>query len=398
MIAYVLNVYLFYFLIFCAIVILLKDFSMGVFYLLIHFLGDPYNYFTIVEELLPGVCLIILFLALLRSEYLKISNKGAIVFGIVLLYFCVHSHPLAMISLFGVLPLFLYQQRKKVLNNWKVYAVFVFVGLVLLVKRFIFINHYDLSRIEEGKGLLLSAIELLQWEYLKKMLYYLWSERVMFALSCILTLAYLAYQRKFFRIALLLSAAFAVTAIFNTMVDAQHFTDDNLRQYSWDRWSLPIRFIFFGAFSLYFLDDLKDLRGKYIFLLLFAFLFVWRSFGYVQSQTEAQAAVSQTVMLINECQQRGISKVIVCWEELDCSIPVHYYSYLGSLVFSAKAGWKEHVQIVYEMPDLDYGYLLTAEEELFMVCRHCDIKKIENLNLNYYRLKKEPFQYLHLNP
>ena len=86
-IGYVFNAYLFYFSIFFIIVYFFEDYVMGVVYLLIHFRGDPYNYFMMVEELLLGACMAVLFITYLRHLDLFKRNYVSLSLGVILLFF-----------------------------------------------------------------------------------------------------------------------------------------------------------------------------------------------------------------------------------------------------------------------------------------------------------------------
>lgn len=396
MISYVLNVYFFYYLLFILIVSFFKDFSMGVVYLLVHFRGDPNNYFTMVEELLPGACLLVVFLAFLRNIEVWKGKFVPYVVGFILLVFCFHSHPLTVVALFGVLPLVVLHKCEILTKHKGLWIVLSLTILVLLIERFVFINPYDLSRISEGKSIWESAIELFNRFYIQEMIWFLTFKRIAFVVSFVGVVFLLAYERRYLKLSVFFLAVFGAVVVFNTMVNAMHFDLENYRHYPWDRWSLPIRYIAFAAFGMFVIDGFN---GRFKHAITFAILgvyFVIASIDYKYFREQAELAVKQSYALIRYCKEQGISKAIVKMEELNPSYPVHYYSFLGSLVFSSYESAEHSIQVVYEQADKDYSFLLTEGRDYFMMCRSCEAQELKNLNSQYYTLPAENFVYIQL--
>jgi len=92
---------------------------------------------------------------------------------------------LGIVSLAGVLPLLLVKDYKLVIRQRRLLAMLFFVFCILVIERFVFINAYDLSRINEGKSLWTSLSELFNFSYLEKMFFFLMGKRWAFSLSLI---------------------------------------------------------------------------------------------------------------------------------------------------------------------------------------------------------------------
>jgi len=181
------------------------------------------------------------------------------------------------------------------------------------------------------------------------------------------------------------------------MVNAEYFVKENLLQITWDRWSLPIRFVVFSAFGLFVLDFFitSFSRLKIVVVCLGLYLALSSS-QYRFLLQEATNAVEQSFTILDLCREKGLRKVIVKADEVNRSYPVHYYSYLESLVFSSYRGWDQSIHVIYEMPDQDFSHLLEDGSHSFYMCKSCKEKSTEILNQHYYRLNEDDYVYIQL--
>jgi len=105
--------------VFFAVAAIFKDVPAAILFLLVHYKSDPYNYFIMVEELLPGACLVVVLFSLIRNFQAIKSQKVAYVTAAILLFFIVRSHPLALLCLAGALPVLYLSNREFFIEHRK---------------------------------------------------------------------------------------------------------------------------------------------------------------------------------------------------------------------------------------------------------------------------------------
>jgi len=121
--------------------VLMKDFRLSLAVMLPFFLGDRYNYFNPVSELLLATPVFILIFGCL---YLKGDKLWVQLLFLPITVFVVYSHPLYYILLplsYGLIFLL-----KKVPTKWNIVHAFFIVGTILL--RYFTIDEYDLMQFE----------------------------------------------------------------------------------------------------------------------------------------------------------------------------------------------------------------------------------------------------------
>lgn len=396
MIAYILNVFLFYYSLFLIVLIVFKDPISAFLIILLHYKGDPYNYFLMVEELLPGSCLVVVFLSLLRNFK---SFKNRYIFysiSLVLLFFIIRSHPLSILCLAGGLGILFFTNKDFFLENKKSLILVSLSGLLLISVKFFYLNPYDSTYIGAGKDVIESTVQLLNPDYFFEMLLYLFYARKFFTITMCVTLVYLIINRYYMHFAVLLILITVNTILFNTQIDITDFKLYKIDFINYDRWSLPIRFVVFSAFSYMFLTNIKRLTSLKIFKLTFLFYFFIGIVQITEAQEQSKSYIEQANKIISKCRKQNVTKAIIMLDELDPVIPLHNRSYQDIMVLSALSNTDSCVQAICVRED-QIQSLLQIKSQNIILHEGEQLYEIEqDINSYYYKIRQEPYKIVSL--
>ncbi len=391
MIAYILNVYLLYFLLFTSMVVMLKDPLSGIFLLLLHYKGDPYNYFMMVEELLPGCCMAIMLISVFRNAAL-INNKYVFyVIVVFLLFFIVRSHPLSIVCLSGGLVLLFFTNRELFVYKRKDLLIVALVAVSLLGIKILLLNPYDSTYIKSHKGFVQSALQLIQPDYFSEMVFYLFYARKVFTLTFSVILIYLFLKKKYVNIIIFILLVSATVILFNTQVIVTDFKLHTINFLNYDRWSLPVRFIVFATFCYMILAEVQSLFAFRAIKLGFNFYFLLGFIQVTEAHEESISYIKQANRIIEKCRKNGVSKAAIKLDELDGSIPLHYRCYEDIMVLSALNNPDSCIQVVYINDDVISQIKQSTPEDILLHEGERLYCIEEEINSHYYRLREEPY-------
>lgn len=396
MLGYVFNVYLLYYLMFFVIIRVFKDAPASILLLLVHYKGAPYNYFMMVEELLPAVCMLVVLCSLVRNfSIIKDARLAYVVTGI-LLVLIIRSHPLALACLAGVVPIIFLSNREFFTQHKKAIAAFGAFSACLIGLKFLALNPYDASRVAESKSILHSSIELLYPANLSEMLFYLFFMRKIFTIVVSIIVIYFIMKGYYRELLITLLVTYAMVAVFNTMVFDPNFNSWNLTQMKYDLWSLPVRFVIFTSFCFLVLREVQNFQAYRYLSAGFIFYFLVGTLQIPEQLAIGKSYIRQANKIIEQCHREGVAKAVVDLNELKEYIPLHHNAYQDILVLSALKNPVGCVQAVY-IDDEFQPSLHTYNDDQIILDQNGPILHREILNSRYYYLPEEPYRKISLN-
>lgn len=395
MIAYVANVYLFYFCLFVITSVIFKDSLSSLFLILLHFKGDPYNYFMMVEELLPGVCILIVLLSIIRN-FAAIKSKYLGYTSIAFLLLCViRSHPLALLCLPCGLVVLLIESPDFYFRNKKAIIWLATISFLLLTSKYLWLNSYDIKTISNGKSVLQSFVELLNPGYLGEMVLYLFYLRKIFTITFSVTIVYLIYTQRYIPLGVFLLLVAAITVIFNTQVNQSNFQVHELSHLSYDRWSLPVRFVVFSAFSYWVLKHINDVNIYKITGLFAAFYFALGLVQISEEQERSQKYIRQAQNIIECCRATNVSKAMLRVDDLENPGIVHHNCFQDIMVMSSLNSPDSCIQVVY-VSDKETTFVKSIHRDQVLLHKNEPPVDLTDINSSYFQLDTIDYQLVSL--
>ena len=251
MLSYVGSVSILYFLGFYVVIQYLKDAPSAILYLLVHYKGDPYNYFMMVEELLPGACASVILLSAIRNFEVFPNRFTGVLFLMILALMVVRSHPLAIICFGLSVPILFFSNRDFFEKEWKLVLLAISGGTVIFISKILYLNPYDVDTLSHMKSYSQSLVEMLNPSYLSGLLFYTFYTRKFFTILLGALFVLLWIKKDFLKIVLILTLVLLGISIFNMTVEKGSFEANDLIIRSFDSRSLQVRMIVFVAFCYF---------------------------------------------------------------------------------------------------------------------------------------------------
>jgi hypothetical protein len=392
MMGYIVNVYLLYFLLFALTVLVFKDPLAGLALLLIHYKGDPYNYFMIVEELLPGCCMAIVLLSLLRNVSVFKSRWSFYSLALALLFFVVRSHPMALVSFGGGIVVLFFSDRQLFSDYKREFLVVGSAVAILMGLKFLFLNPYDTLLLKSGKSVFESFKQLCNPDYFFEMVMYLFYARKVFTITFSALAVFLFWSKRYAALSAVLMLVWGCVVLFNTHVTVTDFKLYNIDFMNYDRWSLPIRFIVFTAFCFLFLSRVKSKEVYKMVQLTGAVYFFFGLVQVVEAQELSKAYLTQAENIIQKCRDSGVSKAVVNMKELDGTTPIMNNAYVDIMVLSSLESRDSCIQVVYSSNE-DIPEIEQLREDSIVLYQNIVFPE-KMVNSAYYKLRPEAYTLL----
>jgi hypothetical protein len=396
MLSYVGSVSILYFFGFYFVIKYLKDAPSAILYLLIHYKGDPYNYFMMVEELLPGACASVVLLSTIRKFEVFPNRFIGVLFLLILAFMVVRSHPLAIICFGLSVPILFFSNRDFFEREWKLVLFAIASGTVFLITKILFLNQYDVDTLSNMKSYSESLVEMLNPSYLSGLLFYTFYTRKFFTILIGALFVLLWIKKDFIKIILILTLVLFGISIFNMTVEKESIEANDLIIRSFDSRSLQVRMIAFVAFCYFFLPYINTIMQYKVFKTAMFFLSIIGILQILVVKQDSERYLTQARVLIKECRQRQIKKAIIPLENLDGSIPIHGHCYQDIMVLSSINHADSTIQLVYQDETGTPNLSNFAEDSILLHLGYPPFP-INGLDNNLYRLPSEPYRYISVN-
>ena len=393
MLSYVSSVFILFFLGFYIVIQYFRDAPSAILYLLIHYKGDPYNYFMMVEELLPGACVVVILLSAIRNFDVFPNRLTGIIFLFVLILLVVRSHPLAVICLGLSIPILFFSNRDFFKKEWKLVLLALMSGIIFLILKILFLNQYDIETISNMKSYRQSILEMFNPQYLSGLLFYTFYTRKFFTVLLGALLVLLWIKNDFLKIALITSLILLGISIFNMTVRKEEFDSTDLIIMTLDSRSLQVRMVAFVAFCYFFLPYIKSLMHYKVLKTSIFFLSIIGLLQVFAVRQDSEKYLTQARVLIKECRKVQIRKAIVRLEDLDGSLPIHSNCYQDIMVISSLENADSTIQMVYHDNTGSPNLSNMAEDSILLQFGSHPFP-INGLDKNLYRLPSEPYRFI----
>ncbi len=395
MLSYVGSVSILYFLGFYVVIQYLKDAPSAILYLLVHYKGDPYNYFMMVEELLPGACASVILLSAIRNFEVFPNRFTGVLFLMILALMVVRSHPLAIICFGLSVPILFFSNRDFFEKEWKLVLLAISGGTVIFISKILYLNPYDVDTLSHMKSYSQSLVEMLNPSYLSGLLFYTFYTRKFFTILLGALFVLLWIKKDFLKIVLILTLVLLGISIFNMTVEKGGFEANDLIIRSFDSRSLQVRMIVFVAFCYFFLPFISTIMQYKVFKTSMVFLSIVGILQIFAVKQDSEKYLTQARVLIKECRQKQIKKAIIPLENLDSSIPIHGHCYQDIMVISSINNADSTIQLVYQDENGTPNLSSFAEDSILLHLGF-DPFPINGLDRNLYRLTSEPYRFISL--
>jgi hypothetical protein len=396
MLSYVFSVYALYTIGFLVIILWFKDAPSAIFYLLVHYKGMPYYYFMVVEELLPGVCVAIIFLSAVRNFHVFKNRYLGFSFLFALFLLVVRSHPIAMVSLGLSMPLLWFTHRHFFMKEWKLVVVGVVLGLIAVASKVFMLNNYDSSTINAMKSYSYSVSQLFNVGYFLHLLFIILYAHPFFMLLLGSVLLLLYFRKEYQNAGMVVLLMVLGLSVFNMAVTPDSMRNVDFTSMVFDIRSIQIRVVGFAAFAYYFLPAIN----LYVFYEWFkgAILFLF-AIGIIQIYTSKKASkeyLEQAHKIIERCREKGVRKAIISINELVGGVPVHHNCYQDIMVISSLDDAKATIQAVYVDNNAKPNVAQLSADSLLLDLGLAP-NHMSELNEKLYNLPEEPYTLVHIH-
>lgn len=393
---YVFNVYALYYFCFLLTAYYLRDNILGIVYLVVHFLGDPYNYFIFFEELLPGACFAIAVVAIMSNPE-KLSPFIRYLLLSLTAFFTVYAHPFASICFLLVLitKLFYNNSDSKLQHKYLITGV-ALIALFTLLK-YSALNPYDNEMFFiRTKNVYTCFNELITADYIRQVLYYLFTTRTTFTICVIVCVVYFLVYQKYFHLAGFVLTIAGLIFILNMETNFADIKILDIPFHGFDRWSLPIRFWVFSVTGYILVPFVINTIRVQAFLISLVLLFFKNSLTIFEITETAVNNVRQAETIIEVADRSGVSKAVVMKDELYDPTWTHFGVFHDILIYSSLNRPNQSVQVVYAQDTNMLREVLQLPVEKIWLMDKIRILNLYQLNQSYFCIDVKPYQQIHL--